>query len=159
MDKSKIIGAIRLQLEKDLSILKEAALIAYEAATNEESKPENEYDTRALEASYIAGAQAKRAGDIEELLSLYKYIDVKKFTPTDPIASTALVKIEQHNKKLIVFVMSKGGGMNLKVEGQSVQVVTPSSPLGEALIGLKVDDTALVEVGGTTIEYDIISVE
>ena len=66
MDKRKIIEAIRRQLEKDLNVLKEAALIAYEAATNEESKPENEYDTRALEASYIAGAQAKRAGELEE---------------------------------------------------------------------------------------------
>ncbi len=59
-------------------ILKEAALATYEAATHEESKPENEYDTRGLEASYLAGAQAKRTAEIEELLIILKHLDVKK---------------------------------------------------------------------------------
>lgn len=134
-------------------------MIAYEAATNEESKPENQYDTRALEASYIAGAQAKRAGDLEELLNLYKYVDIKSFKSTDAIASTALVRLENNNKKLFVFVMSKGGGMNIRVEDQAIQVVTPSSPLGKALLDLKAGDTAFAEIGSSAVEYEIISVE
>ena len=159
MDKAKIVEAIRQQLEKDLKVLQEAALIAYEAATNEESKPENEYDTRALESSYIAGAQAKRAGEIEEQLTAYKYLELKKFTDKDPIASTALVELEHNGKQMHVFMMSRGGGMSLKLDGQTIQVVTPSSPLGETLLGLKVGDTALVEVGGNIKEYDILSIQ
>lgn len=159
LNKNKIIEAIRLQLEKDMAILKEAARIAYEAATNEESKPENEYDTRALEASYIAGAQAKRAADIDEMIALYKFMEVKNFGPDDPIASTALVQLEMNGKKSYVFLTAKGGGMHLQVEGKSVQVVTPSSPLGENLIGLRSGDTAMVDVGSQIREYEILSVE
>jgi transcription elongation GreA/GreB family factor len=158
MDKLKIIQTIREQLEKDLKILQDAALVAYEAATNEESRPENEYDTRALESSYIAGAQAKRAGEIEEQISIYKYLELKEFRPTDAIASTALVELEYNDKKSWIFMMSRGGGLSVKVDGQTVQVVTPSSPLGETLLGLRVGETALVEVGDQVKEYDILSI-
>lgn len=158
MDKLKIIQTIREQLEKDLKILQDAALVAYEAATNEESRPENEYDTRALESSYIAGAQAKRAGEIEEQISIYKYLELKEFGPTDAIASTALVELEYNDKKSWIFMMSRGGGLSVKVDGQTVQVVTPSSPLGETLLGLHAGETALVEVGDQVKEYDILSI-
>lgn len=158
MDKRKIIEAVRERLTKDLQVLKEAALIAHEAATNEESQPENEYDTRALEASYIAGAQAKRAAELEELLAKYKYLEIRDFSPEDPIASTALVELEHLGKNILVFVMSNGGGMTLQVDGRNIQVVTPSSPLGESLLGLREGDVALVEMGDKVKEYDILSV-
>lgn len=72
MLKKKLIELICAQLEKDLQTAIAAAVATYEAATHEESKPENEYDTRGLEASYLAGAQSKRAGEIEELLAICK---------------------------------------------------------------------------------------
>lgn len=85
MDKKKLVAAICTQLELDLETQKAAALATYEAATGEESKAENEYDTRGLEASYLAGAQAKRVGEIEELLTIYKFVELKKFTAKDVI--------------------------------------------------------------------------
>lgn len=149
---------IRSQLESDLAALKEAALATYEAATNEESKPENEYDTRGLEASYLAGAQAKRVGEIEELLYIFKELRVRNFSADEAIASTALVQVELNGKKSFVFILPKGGGLMLKIDGQSVQTVTPTSPLGEALLGLKAGDGAIVEAGDKVREYQIISV-
>ncbi len=159
MNKQILIQKIVAHLEKELVALKEAALATYEAATNEESKPENEYDTRGLEASYLAGAQAKRVGEIEELIYTYKDIKVRSFAPEEAISSTALVEVSLNGKKSWVFIMSKGGGTILNVDGVSVQIVTPSSPLGEALLGLKAGDTAIVETGHITREYDIESVQ
>jgi transcription elongation GreA/GreB family factor len=159
VNKQHLIEKIVVHLEKELLALKEAALATYEAATNEESKPENEYDTRGLEASYLAGAQAKRVADIEELIYIYKDLKVRQFQPDEAISSTALVEVSLNERKSWVFIMSKGGGTTLTVDGISVQIVTPSSPLGEALLGLKAGDTAIVETGDKTREYDILSIQ
>ncbi len=158
MDKKKLIETIRAQLLKDLSVLKEAALATYEAATHEESKPENEYDTRGLEASYLAGAQAKRISEIEELLVIYKHLDVKDFGPNDKINATALVEVEFNGKHSFFFIMAKGGGLSVPFEGKTIQVITPNSPLGEAMQDLLKGGVAVVETGDQVREYEIINV-
>jgi hypothetical protein len=158
MDKKKLINAILQKLGQDLDTAIQAARTALDEATNEEAKPENEYDTRGLEASYLAGAQAVRAAEIEEQILIYKNLTLREFKENDPIESTALVEINLNDKTSYVFVMSKGGGMVLNFEGKPVQVVTPASPLGEALIGLKAGDVAIVEVGPKTREYEVVSV-
>lgn len=158
MKKQKLMIALCEQLDQDLATQKAAAIATYEAATGEESKPENEYDTRGLEASYLAGAQAKRVGEIEELLTIYKFIELKDFSNNTAIDSTALVEVDLNGKKSILFLLPKGGGVNISFEGKNVQVITPSSPLGEALLGLKQGDIAVVETGNQPKEYEILSV-
>ncbi len=158
MNKQKLIDKICQQLEADLLAQKAAAKATYEAATNEESKPENEYDTRALEASYLAGAQAKRVSEIEAQLTVYKYIEIKDFTSKTPIASTALVELlDEKEKRSFIFLLPQGGGLNISWEGKQLQVITLNSPLGEALVGLRVGDQFLVEIGKHSKEYEIIS--
>ena len=160
MDKRKLIAAILDSLEKDLEVQKAAAFATYQAATGEESKAENEYDTRGLEASYLAGAQAKRVGEIEELLTIYKFVEIKNFTSEDKIGATALVKVDLNGKTSLLFLLPKGGGVSIQFEGQTVQVLTPNSPLGEALVGLQQGDTAFVETGPDRAkEYEILSVK
>src|SRR6185312_1477108 len=92
--KKRLIEAFMAQLESDLIAMKESARATHEAATHEESKPENEYDTRGLEAAYLAGAQAKRAGEIDEVLALFKNMSFKAFQPKDPIQAGALLEVE-----------------------------------------------------------------
>lgn len=159
MDKKKFVSFVQKQLESDYETLKKAALATYEAATHEESKAENEYDTRGLEASYLAGAQAKRLAEIEELFTLFKFIQLKDFAAADPIAATALVEISLKGKRSFVFLSPKGGGMNVAFEGQIIQIITPNSPLGEALLDLHAGDTAMVGSGDREIEYQILSVK
>lgn len=160
MDKKKLISFIIKQLEKDLQLLIDAAQATYEAATHEESKPENEYDTRGLEASYLAGAQAKRVAEIEEILYIFKHTELKSFSSSDVIAPSALIEVLlDGQKKIYVLLMPKGGGQTLKFEEQIVQVITPSSPLGEALIGLRVNDIATVEMGTQTKEYEVLAIQ
>ncbi len=158
MDKKKLIETIQTQLENDLVGLKSAALATYEAATHEESKPENEYDTRGLEASYLAGAQAKRITEIEDILFYLRHVVVKDFGANDPISATALVELEYNGKKSIFLLLAKGGGVNVSFAGHNVQIVTPVTPLGEALLDQKKDGSAVVENGDQVREYDIINV-
>ncbi len=159
MNKKKLISAILKRLEQDLNTAITAARAALDEATHPENKAENQYDTRGLEAGYLAGAQAERAAQIEEQILIYKHLEPKAFNAQEPISSTALVEVELNDKKSFVFVMSKGGGLVLEFEGQAIQVVTPNSPLGEAILGLKSGDVAIVELGARTREYEIISVQ
>src|SRR5690606_9977584 len=158
MNKKALLEQIRLKLEAERLVLIAAAKATYEAATHEESKPENEYDTRGLEASYLAGAQAKRVGDIEEIINICKNLSVKDFTKDIPIAASAVVEVEYLGRKTKVFLMPKGGGISVEFEGSTIQVIAPNSPLGTALLGLKVGDTAMVETEEDVKEYQILSV-
>jgi transcription elongation GreA/GreB family factor len=153
-----LIKKIVALLEKDLAGLKSAALGTYAAATGEESKPENKYDTFALEASYLAGAQAKRVLDIESSLSVYKMLEIRNFTSQSKIESTALVEVDLDGKTTFVFIVPAKGSLTLNHEGLLIQVITPQSPLGEALLGLKVGDVAKLDRGERHLEYDIVSI-
>jgi hypothetical protein len=158
MNKKEMIAAFVAYLENEMVLLKAAALATHDAATNEESRPENEYDTRALEASYLAGAQAKRVNEIEEVIVLFRSSQFKEFGPDESISLTALVTLEMGGKKSQVLMMPKGGGISCQVHGKNIQIVTPSSVLGEAIMGLSAGDIADYEVGSRVRECAIVSV-
>ncbi len=158
MDKKKLIEQIIQVLERDVAGLKSAALETYAAATGEESKPENKYDTRALEASYLAGAQAKRVVDLETSLNIYKFLKLKTFLPTSRIESTALVEVDLDGKTSHVFIVPARGSLTLNFGGLTIHVITPQSPLGEALLGARPGEVVKIDKGSKQIEYEIVSV-
>src|SRR5688572_10642274 len=123
MNKIQLITQICEMLEQDRLRLKEAARATYEAATHEESKPENEYDTRGLEASYLAGAQAQRVQETEEVLFLFRALEKNlqngRAVKSEKVVATSLVEVEHNNKKSFVLVMPKGGGIMLKFDGEA----------------------------------------
>jgi transcription elongation GreA/GreB family factor len=155
LKKAELIQMMIKSLESDLEGLIFAAQATHEAATNEESKPENEYDTRALEASYLAGAQSKRAQEIEEALSYCRALKVKTFSKEDPISVSALVELQSENKTQIVLLMPKGGGLTLESNGLKVKVITGQSPLGQAIQGQKLGSLITVETAKDTTDYEI----
>ncbi len=158
MDKSKLIQAIIEALEQRRSVLTEAAQEAHKAATHEESKAENEYDTRGLEASYLAGAQARRVAEIDQLLGAYQTMKPKSFGPDDPIAATALVELDSGEKRELYFVVPASGGVNISLEGRRVLLITPRAPLGMQLMGAKQGGFLEVRTPKGEREYEIISV-
>lgn len=158
MDKKKLIEQIQQHLAQELAVLVQAAKAAHEAATHEDNKPENEYDTRGIEASYLAGAQAKRAGEIQQQLMMYKYLPVREYTDKDVICAGTLVEMELGKTKAFYFLVPAGGGMITRVDGQAVQVITANSPIGEAMLGRKVGDLVEVESRDSVREYRILSI-
>lgn len=160
LDKRALLAAIRERLERDLDGLQAAAASSYQAAIGEESKAENEYDTRGLEASYIATAQSKRAAQIASLLSLYKTVEPRAFGPDDAVDATALVELESDasGRRTVVFLIPQGSGLSVELAGLTVQAIGPESPLGEALIGLRVGDEATVETGRGQQIYEVAGI-
>lgn len=158
MDKIKLVEAMIHQLEQEIVVLTAAAKATYEAATHEESRPENEYDTRGLEAGYLAGAQAKRVQEMKEFLDECRAFPQKHFTAETPIALSAFLTIEHDGVRQNVILMKRGGGFQIHFGAVDVQVITPQSPLGEALMGLQKGDEAVVEVGSNTKYYEILDI-
>ena len=115
--------------------MRKAAYDAAEAATHAEAKPENDKDTRALEASYLAAGQAERVRELESALKMLSGLEVKDIGKTTPICASAVITLEDDGAKTTFFMSPHGGGVRLDLEGTSVQVVTPQSPLGKALLG------------------------
>jgi transcription elongation GreA/GreB family factor len=159
LDKSKLIDAIVTQLKKDLEVLNQAAMATYQGAIHSDSRAEDQYDTRGLEASYLAGAQAKRVAELEDLIKTFQYIDIKQFGPQDKIAATALVGVQSEDKFSLFFLMPKGGGLSIGFEGKHIQILTPQSPIGEVLLGKKLHDEFEVLIQKKFRDYEVISVE
>jgi transcription elongation GreA/GreB family factor len=158
VDKKALVGKIIEKLEQERLSLAQAARNTYEAATHEESHAEDQYDTRGLEASYLAGAQAKRVAELEQFILVLRFLDIKNFADDTPISATSLVELDQDGKISWCLLLPSGGGMTIDFNGIPIQIITPKSPLGEALLTRKSGDVALVDTGKETREYEIISV-
>jgi hypothetical protein len=160
MNKHELVRRIISLLSLEAEHLMNAAKTAHADATNAESKAENKYDTRGLEASYLAGAQAKMAAESTQNIASYKTLKLKEFTNTSRIALTALVELESaEGVRSLYFLGPKGGGTKIEYDGIKILLITPSSPLGGKLIGREVGDCIVMQIGGTKKEYEIILIE
>ncbi len=156
-NKSALKEELMRLVAEDLASLERAHRATVEGATHEEAKPENDKDTRALEQSYLARGQAKRAEELREGLAAIGRMDVATFMPDRAVGVGALITTSEGKRNVRLFIASYGGGFRLA--NGSVQVVTPSSPLGEALIGKRVGDDCEVLTGGNRREFEVIGVE
>jgi len=150
--KEELVGV----LASDLATLERAQLAAQLGATHDEAKPENDKDTRALEQSYLARGQALRVLELRTELAFVQNMPLRPFGEEDPIALGALVMVEDDDHAQTVFLAPHGGG--LVIGGGSVQVVTPASPLGRALLGKRYGEDCVVRVGERLRELTVVAV-
>lgn len=143
-------------LEAELTTLERALDAAREGATHEEAKPENDKDTRALEASYLARGQASRVVELRTGLAEAQALPVGAFG-SRPIALGALVTAEERDEEILLLLAPAGGGTRL-AQG-TVQVVTPKSPLGRALLGKHAGDDCEVALSGKTRALSIVRID
>ena len=157
-DKRAIVSALVAKLRGELELLEQAAAAAREGATHEEAKPENEYDTRALEQSYLAGAQNARVEALRSTLSALTSLSPRAFTSEDAIAAGACVRIDDGTQERRYFLCELGGGTKLQVGDEQWFVLTPSSPLGKLLLRKRVGDVVEHVIRGEDIELEILEV-
>jgi len=154
-----LVEQIRFHLQGELSALKKSIAAAHEGATHPESKPENKYDTRGLEASYLAGAQQARAAEIESLLQAAESMPRPRFAPEEAVRVGALVEVSDGGAGAWYFLTLVGGGYKLSLEGCQVVAISPKSPLGEALVGKCEGDSFVLRTPQGTRDYDVLRVE
>lgn len=137
-DKATLKAELVALLTAALDTARQAHAAALEGATHTEARAENPKDTRGLEQSYLARGQAQRVADLEAGLAQVTTLALRTFGPTDAIAMSALVTLEDdRGAQQHLFIAPHGGGTVLTT---NIKVVTPDSPIGLALLGKRVDD-------------------
>src|SRR5882672_6046524 len=92
--KADFMECIIEALHDSLALLDKAARASHAEATHESSKAENKYDTRGLEAAYLAGGQARQAREILDSIKVYQSLQIRDFGPNDPVDLTAVVELD-----------------------------------------------------------------
>lgn len=148
MSKRALLDAVIAKLEAELAALTQAACATHAEATDEENKAEDKYDTRGLEASYLALGQSKAAEEAAQAVAQFRALPPRDFTAEDPIGLGALATLQIQGRPTHYFIGPRAGGTEIAHEGRSVLVITPSSPLGRQLVGRRSGDEFTLDQGG-----------
>jgi len=159
MNKRALIKKILAQLTAELEVYFRAAHAAHAEATHEQNKAENKYDTRGLEAAYLARGQSRQAMETRAAIAAFERLAPRKFGAGEPIDLGALVEVEQRRERTLYFIGPKAGGTEVVHEGREILVITPQSPLGEQLQGKHAGDRLQLDRGGERNPYRVITVE
>lgn len=158
IDKRALVEKIRAVLAKEIEVLRQSSASAREGATHEQAKPESDKDTRAIEASYLAGAQAARLRVLEAADKRLEFLDLRDFKAGETAAPGALVDVDVDGKRARYFIADAAGGTKVELDGVEIAVLTPEAPLAQSLLGKKAGDTFERTVRGEALEYEIVSI-
>ena len=159
MNKRLIIKKITAALTGELELYFRAAQYARAEATHEQNKPENKYDTRGLEASYLARGQSRQAAELEAAITEFEKLNPRPLAAGEAIGLGALVELELGGERSFYFLGPRAGGTEVMHDRKEILVITPQSPLGEQLLGKKAGDRPQLTVGGVKQSACIVSVE
>lgn len=155
IDKKRLVSALRARLEEELALAADSQKRTQLAATHEESRPENDKDTRAIESSYLARGQARRVVEIGTALTRLGALELRSFDAESRVALSAVVELSHEEGRSVCFLASAGGGLEVEVDGRTVQILTPESPIGRALVGQRCGDSFEVRTPRGLREYTI----
>ena len=158
MNKRTLIQKIIAQLASELEVYFRAAQNSRAEATHEQNKAEGKYDTRGLEASYLARGQSKQAAELEASIAEFEKLEVRKFAAEDRIDLGALVELETGGERSFYFIGPRAGGTEVVQDQKEVLVITPQSPLGAQLMEKKQGDKPQLELAGRKQPARILSV-
>jgi len=150
--KSALLEKIRAELKASLERLSKAAMDAHAAATDPDSKAEGKYDTRSLEASYLAAGQARQVDELAAAVRIFETFALPDFVREDAIDAGALVEVEMRGETSLLLLVPAAGGMVITEEGQEITLLTPASALYRKLLGMRAgdfleeDDLLVIEV-------------
>lgn len=142
MDKQMIISLVRADLVAQHARALAAVAGAREAATGDDTRAENKYDTRGLEASYLAAGQTELVEELEWALGKLDAASFEILPPDGEIAPGALVLVEGELGRTAYLLAPAGGGIEVMTEeGLAVTVLGPDSPLRHQLLGKKTGES------------------
>ena len=159
MNKRALTKKIIAALADELEIYFKAALASRAEATHEQSRAESKYDTRGLEASYLAHGQSRQAAEIESAIAAFGKLAARSFQPGEPAGLGAFVELEHAGERMFYFIGPKAGGTEIAHDKKAVLIITPQSPLGEQLCGKKVGDVLQLQLPGDRRQYCVVAVK
>lgn len=156
MTKTELLTQIRITLQSELKALTKAAQESFSAATDPDSKAENKYDTRSLEASYVARGQAQRVEELQAAIQAFENLPNSSSASEPRIGLGALICLAEPEGQQFYFIGPAAGGTEIMLDGHEVVVITPTSPLGQKLIGRGVGDLIPTRPGVTASVVSVV---
>jgi transcription elongation GreA/GreB family factor len=159
MDKQKLIQAVVSKLTEEREVYCKAAEAARAEATDEQSKAENKYDTRGLEASYLARGQSQQIVEIETAIVEFNKLADRQFSADEPIDVGAFIELQQGKERSMYLLGPRAGGTEVEFGGAEIMIITPQSPLGSQLVGSKQGAELKLTLPGSQAKYRVVSVK
>jgi len=160
INKEDLVSLIIDELKKELNQAVSAANEAHAAAVDDQSVAETQYDTLAIEASYLAEGQSRRVQECQTAINCYQALIINDFNANTAIGISALVQLAKDNQaQHWFFIGPAAGGFRCQLAQQNITVITPQSPMGLALIGKLQDDDIEVLLGSNSLTDFILQVQ
>ena len=154
--KRRIIDHLIAERKHALSELESIAERAHNEAIHSENKSDGKYDTRAIEAGYLAGAQLKRTEAARRELAALTQLSDQALN--GPIQVGALVRLKGEEIEKKIFLAPTTGGQILDWPEGKIQIVSKASPWGEELLGRQREEEVELESPRGSQFYQIIEV-
>lgn len=158
MEKSKILELLKKNVQTELDEIEQAYNSTKGHATEPDMKAESKYDTRSVEASYLAGAQAKRVEELKLELKLLEEINTRTLGNDDDVSTGAIIELEFNGSARKYFLSNTAGGTILDIDGVSILVISVFSPIGSEVLGLSCGDSFELETPSGVREYKILNI-
>jgi transcription elongation GreA/GreB family factor len=159
MNKPKLIQAVVSKLTQEREVFLKAAEAARAEATDEQNKAENKYDTRGLEASYLARGQSQQVAELGTAIVEFEKLADRRFAHNEPIDMGAFVELQQGRDRSLYLLGPRAGGTEVQFGRDEVIIITPQSPLGSQLVGSKQGDVLKLSLPGNQDTYRVVKVE
>ncbi len=153
--KKEILDQLLSKVRTELASIIEASESAKSYVRDGDIKSDGKYDTRGIEAGYLAGAQERRVEELKLELQMIEEIPLREFSSDEEVAIGCLVDIEFNNQVRKYFVAPTAGGTLLKVGDETILVISTFSPIGDGVLGNKVGDEFELETPNETRLYKV----
>lgn len=141
MNKEALVKEIIESLREDLREISEAVGEAYESATHAENVARSKYETASVEAAYLVQGQARRSQELDMEIAAFQGLRIREFGEGARVLLSSLILLEdEEGTQSKLFMGPQSGGLVI----DDITVVTPPSPLGQALLGKYAGD--IIEV-------------
>lgn len=160
VDKHALVQQIRQQLQTSARVALNAGEDAAAEARFGADASEKRQDARvAIEYSQLAKAQVKRARQAQAALATLESFRPKPLPARARVELGAIVEIEDEDsgEGRTLFIAPVGAGFNLTGPGGDglLSVITPSSPMGRAVLGRRLGDVVDLTIAGDVREWAI----
>ena len=150
INKQTLVTLIISELKQELNQAISAANEAHAAAVDDQSVAETQYDTLAIEASYLAEGQSRRVQALQTAINDYNELNLLVFNENSAIELSALLQLSKDSQNHHwFFIGPAAGGFRCQLNGQHVTIITPQSPMGLALIEKYQNDDIEVMLGNS----------
>ncbi len=163
LGKRRLLERLLEEYGEMLDRARRAMRAAQGEANEHKGRAESRYDTFREEAQYLAGGQARRVQELEDITrALQRFLSDNPNVDRrlDEALPGGLVRVsDESGTEHAYLVLPVGGGLVLDHGGGKVLVVNAGTPLGRALLSRRPGEEARFEVAGKPRVLLILSVD